>query len=365
MIKTVNQSIGGIKDIKVLQRENYFLKEYRQKSNSYAATNRRFLLYNTIPKLMIESVCFGGAFIMISIIAFSGSNMEELVPQLSIFVLAAFRLLPAIARFAGYVNGIIFNKPSVDSVYNNLNMVEEGNKATERLTKPETSRDIRVDKVSFQYPKAKDKVLEDISILIPYKSSVALIGPTGSGKTTLADIILGIYEPKNGYVIYNGKSVHHNLEEWKKNIGYIPQNIYLLDDTIESNIAFGIPKDEIDNERIIDVIKKAQLTDFVESLPEKLDTIVGDRGVRLSGGQKQRIGIARALYNDPEILVLDEATSSLDDDTEKSVMEAIQEFKGEKTLIIIAHRLSTIENCDIVFKVENKKVIKQGENFVS
>ncbi|MCL2864045.1 MAG: ABC transporter ATP-binding protein/permease [Lachnospiraceae bacterium] len=359
MIKSVQQAIGGIKEVKVLHREGYFLSQFEKDSNRFARTNQKFQVYNTIPKLMIESVCFGGAFIMIGFMAASGVNMENLVPQLSLFVLAAFRLLPAVARFAGYVNSIIFNRPSIDAVYNNLTQNIEAPLPPEVVNTTNETADIVIGNLTFQYPEMDSPVLEDVSICIPYKKSVAFVGPTGAGKTTLADIILGIYTPKKGGVFYKGKSIHHNFDEWRKLIGYIPQQIYLLDESILANIAFGIAKDQIDMERVWNVVEKAQLKEFVVSLPDKLDTIVGDRGVRLSGGQRQRIGIARALYTNPEVLVLDEATSALDNETEKAVMEAIETFQGNKTMVIIAHRLSTIENCDMIYRVENRKVVSR------
>ena len=285
--------------------------------------------------------------------------MGSIVPQLSLFVLAAFRLLPAVARFTGYVNQIIYFKPSIDAVY--VSLFEENENPAEAAggVASRKSPDIVVEGLFFKYPEAQAHVIENVSLSIPHKKSVAFIGPTGAGKTTLADIILGVYAPQSGYVFHNGKSIHHDPGEWTNLVGYVPQQIYMLDESIRENVSFGVPKDEVDEVRVWGAIEKARLKDFVESLPDKLDTIIGDRGVRLSGGQRQRIGIARALYNNPEILVLDEATSSLDDETEKAVMEAIETFRGEKTMIIIAHRLSTIEHCDVVYKVENKKVVKE------
>jgi len=213
--------------------------------------------------------------------------------------------------------------------------------------------DIIVNNVSFCYPNTSLPVLSDISLIVPHNKSVAFIGPSGVGKTTLADIILGILSPKAGGVYYAGKSIHHSFKEWSQKVGYIPQQIYLLDESIIKNVAFGINSDDIDIMQVWHALEQAQLSEFVRSLPEGLETVVGDRGIRLSGGQRQRIGIARSLYNNPSILVLDEATSSLDTETEKAVMEAIEKFQGEKTLIIIAHRLSTIENCDIIYRIEN------------
>ena len=368
MSKTVNQSIGSIKELKVLRREGYFLDAFEKNSKRFAKTNRQFNVYDKIPKLMIESICFGGAFVLVGSMILGGADIGYLVPQLSLFVLAAFRLLPAVARFAGYVNKIIFYRPSVDAVYNNL---QEGKEEEVKKAFPNpmetggvqnrVAKDIVIKNVTFQYPNTKEPVLDNVSFTIPARKSVAFIGPTGAGKTTLADIILGIYEPDKGQVLYDGKSIHHDLV-WGSNLGYIPQQIYLLDESITANIAFGIPEDEIDINKVKSVLEKVQMSKFVESLPDKLDTVVGDRGARLSGGQRQRIGIARALYSDPDILVMDEATSALDNETEKAVMEAIERFKGSITMIIIAHRLTTIENCDIICRVDNKSITIEKDN---
>jgi len=275
-----------------------------------------------------------------------GTDMGNMVPTLSLFVLAAFRLLPAIARFTSYTNSILFNKPAVDAIYENL-INNQPERVPERTAASGEASDITVSNLTFQFPQTKAPVLENVNLVIPFNKSVAFVGETGAGKTTLADIIIGIYEPESGSVTYSG------------NIGYIPQQIYLLDSTIRDNIALGIPESEIDDAQVKNVIEKAQLTNFIDSLPAGLNTIVGDRGIRLSGGQRQRIGIARALYSNPDILVLDEATSSLDTDTEKAVMEAIETFRGEKTMLIIAHRLSTIEHCDMVYRVENRNVSRE------
>lgn len=363
MTKAVNQAVGGIKELKILRREHFFTAQFKNRGGAFARSNARFAVYTAIPRLLIEGICFGGAFLLIGLFIFMGVDMGSILPLLSVFVIAAFRLLPAISTFTGCVNSISFMKPSVDSIYKNLfendayDTVPAVDKENESVFEP--SDDIIVDNISFQYPGTDAAVLEGVSLRIPHKKSTAFVGSTGEGKTTLVDVILGIYVPQNGSVIYNGKSIHYNLEEWTKNIGYIPQQIYLLDETILENVAYGIARNEINENRVWESLEQAQIADFIRSLPDGIMTVVGDRGVRLSGGQRQRIGIARALYTNPSILVLDEATSSLDNETEKAVMDAIDKFQGEKTMIIIAHRLSTIENCDIIYRVESGRVIKE------
>ena len=361
MIKSINQALGGIKEVKVLRNEKYFENEFKHNSDQFITAFKRFQFLNSIPQLYIEAFCFGSAFIVLAFIFLSGIDAANMLPLLSVFVFAAFRILPTLSRLANQVNTIIYYRPSINAVYSHLyDEYTEFNYLSNPDIKPNyASLDIEVIGITYKYPQATDQVLENISFTIPDKSSVALVGTSGAGKTTLADIILGILIPQNGAIFYNGLNIHMNPGEWSKHIGYIPQQIYILDESIRQNIAFGIEKKEIDDDIIWHVLELAQLKEFVLSFPEKLDTIVGDRGIRLSGGQRQRIGIARALYRDPSILVLDEATSSLDSDTEKAVMEAIQSFQGSKTLIIVAHRLSTIEHCDIVFRLDSKKIIKQ------
>ena len=248
----------------------------------------------------------------------------------------------------------------MDAVYQDLKEIERLNKIQETRTEGgeiELTDAIHVQDISFSYPDNEKKVLDHLDLEIPKNSSVAFIGQSGAGKTTLADVILGILEPSEGKIMAGGKDVFQNLDAWHHKIGYIPQSIYLLDDTIRRNIAFGIEEAQIDDRRMQYAIERAQLRELIDSLKDGLDTEIGEGGVRLSGGQRQRIGIARALYNEPEILILDEATSALDNETEAAVMEAIERLHGEMTLLIIAHRLSTIQNCDYVYEIRDGKAI--------
>jgi len=356
--KAFYQALWGIKDVKLLQREEHFKKAYKKGNEQAVAATTQYQTLDTVPKLAIEIVCFGGAFIVLAIVLLGGTNIMWHLPQLGVFVLAAFRILPAIARLTNHANTFLYNRIYVDSVYNSL--FEEADIAAGVPSDATCSysKDIIVHGVTFKYPRGDAPVLDNVTLTIPDKKSVALVGPSGAGKTTLADLILGVFVPNSGAVFYEGQSTHGNFKKWSKNVGYIPQNIYLLDESIIANVAFGINPKDVDEDRVWRALEQAQLADFVRTLPDGLNTTAGERGVRLSGGQRQRIGIARALYNDPPILVLDEATSSLDNDTEKAVMDAVRSLQGEKTIIIIAHRLSTIEHCDIVYKVENGKVTK-------
>jgi len=358
--KSVLQALHGIKEIKVTRRENYFTSKFKSVRVRTIEAGEKIRTLRQLPKLFIESLCFSGAFLVVAGVIGAGVDMEALIPQLGMFMLAAFKLLPAISRIVNSITLITLRKSSINHVYNGL--FEQNEEFVQLLPEPSvsvTTRDIIVSDITFKYPKTQKFIFKKASLTIPHNTAVGFIGKSGAGKTTLVDIILGILVPQSGNVIYNGKSVHHHFSEWVKNVGYIPQVIYLLDETILENIAFGIDKKAIDVGKVWYALEKAQLKEYVQSLPNGLQTIIGERGIRLSGGQRQRIGIARALYNDPAILVLDEATAALDNDTERAVMDAIHDLKGNKTVIIIAHRLSTIKHCDIVYKVEKKVIIQE------
>lgn len=355
--KSVLQALGGVREIKMSCKETHFTGKFESISRATIKTREQIQSLRQLPKLFIESLCFSGAFIVVGVIILGGVDMDTLVPQLGIFMLAAFKLLPAISRLVNSITQIIRLAPSINDVYSGLFQQEQAYAI--HIDEPQetvSSRDIVVSNLTFKYPKAKKPVLGSVSLIVPNNKSVGLVGPSGAGKSTLVDIILGILPPQTGHVAYEGKSIHHNFGQWAKNVGYIPQVIYLLDETIMENIAFGIDKKDIDEEKVWHALEQAQLKSFVESLPEGLNTAVGERGVRLSGGQRQRIGIARALYDNPPILVLDEATSALDNETEAAVMDAIRGLQGTKTVLIVAHRLSTIEHCDIVYEVNKQKV---------
>ena len=369
MIKATNQALGGIKEVKLLQREGFFQSVFKRSSYVFVNAFTQYRALDALPKLVLETTCFGGAFLLMGFFILGGVDISEILPQLSLFVLAAFRLLPAVSRQLNFANIIMFNLPSVDAVYSSIFeeeiLINSGvfldfrtDSGTDSSTdsSSDLGQDIIVKDLTYHYPTTPEPVVSNVSFIIPEKKSVAFIGPSGAGKTTLIDLILGVLSPDSGGVFYKGKSIHHNFNNWSRQVGYIPQQIYLLDESIRENVAFGISKEEIDDNKIWRALEQAQLKEFVESLPQKLDTVVGDRGIRLSGGQRQRVGIARAMYEDPPILVLDEATSSLDNENEKAVMDAVMGFKGNKTMLIVAHRLSTIEHCDIVYKVEGQKV---------
>lgn len=363
----VNQSLGGVKEVKVLNREDFFISSYKKYYKLYIKGVRQNRLLSITPKYMVEAVCMTGMLIAIVIkLNFGRKDVTDFIPQLATFAVAAFRLLPSVGRINEHVTNILYAVPSVDLIYDDLKGIEDYHKQQGQDEGREWKFEnaITANHITYAYPNTETNVLENADCIIPKGKTVAFIGSSGAGKTTMADIILGLLTPQRGWIKVDDIDVFKNLTLWHHKIGYIPQVIYLSDDTIRRNIAFGVHDDQIDDEAVHEALKKAQLAEFVESLPEGLDTVVGDRGVRLSGGQRQRIGIARALYHDPEILVLDEATSALDNDTETAVMEAIEHLQGSKTMIIIAHRLTTIRNADIIYEVKDQKVIERSKGDV-
>ncbi|WP_164667403.1 ABC transporter ATP-binding protein [Virgibacillus doumboii] len=364
MIKWVNQGLGASKEVKVSGKEKFFIDSYTGQSQIKADNSRYMKMLEIVPRLFIETLLVSFVLVTMLIIVFQGTGIAQMISTMALFAMAAFRLMPSITRIVSLITKIRYSQPALSVVYEDLfmNNDETKNKISK---KPKiinqgarTFEDsIKLNEVSFRYPNQEVYSIKDISLTIPIGQSVAFIGESGAGKTTLVDIILGLFHPENGSVLVDGKNLFDQKALWQQKIGYIPQSIFLSDDTIRGNVAFGIDKEQIEDKEVWRALEQAQLKEFIEGLPEGLETTVGERGVRLSGGQRQRIGIARALYHNPEILFMDEATSALDNETEKEIMKAVDGLKGEKTLLIIAHRLSTIENCDIVFKISNGQLV--------
>lgn len=356
------QSIYGIKDVKILNKEHYFASSFGKYSQLNARLTTNYAVLNNMPRLLLETFSICGILGYLAICIMTSSDIKELVPQISAFAVAAMRLMPSVNRINTHMSNIAFYEPSVNYVYENVDFTSYRlHGRYEREKKPETApmileREIRMKDVDYLYPETDKLILEQAQMVVPVGKSVGIMGPSGAGKSTAVDVLLGLLKVRSGQILCDGRDIFENYESWLSHIGYIPQTIYLTDDSIRENIAFGVAKEDIDDERVWKVLEEAQMKEFVQELDEGLDMTVGDRGVRLSGGQRQRLGIARALYHNPEILVFDEATSALDTDTETAIMEAIDSFHGRKTLIIIAHRLRTIENCDIIYKVDKGKI---------
>ena len=364
IVKWLQQSFGGIKETKVMGRERFFLEQFNQNYKVFAECERNYRFLQVAPRPVMEAVCVTGLLIVVALKLLNGTTSDYFISTIAVFAIAAFRLLPSFNRIANYFSVILFNKSALNAVYKDLKEIEHLQNAQfhERAEKElPLEKELRIEHLTFTYPEMEGNVLDDVSFSIKKNTSVAFIGPSGAGKTTLADIILGALTPLGGKIYADQTDIFENLARWHKSIGYIPQSIYLMDDTVKNNIAFGIAQEDVDEGEIWRALEKAQLKKFVEQMEFGLETVIGESGVKLSGGQRQRIGIARALYNDPQILVLDEATSALDTETETAVMEAIESLAGSKTLIIIAHRLSTIRNCDVVYEVKGGHVV-QVEN---
>ena len=358
MNKGIIQSFEGIKEIKASGKEGFFLEEYDGAYRERVSVLKRQMLLQIAPRPVMETVMICGLLGFISLRIYLGGDMTSFIPTISVFAVAAIRMLPSFNRISGNIGIILSNKASVEALYRDIRDAEEtvneksGVIPTSRM---EFNEAIHLRDVSFSYPdRPENKVLDGVSFDIPKNTSVAFIGPSGAGKTTLADIIMGLIAPVSGHVYADDRDIFEVLDAWHGIIGYIPQDIYLIDGTVRENVAFGIRPDEVTDDEIWEALRQAQADRFVRELKDGLASHVGPDGIQLSGGQRQRLGIARALLRKPEILILDEATSALDNDTESAVMETVNSLSGFKTLIIIAHRLSTIDGCDMIYEIKTK-----------
>ncbi len=366
LFKWISQTVQGIKEVKIAGKEQYFTEEYIKCGRGYVNAVQKYTLYNSIPRLLIETVCIASLVGYMMILVSQGESVKEVTAVLSAFVVAAVRMMPCANRINNQLTSMAFYQPFFMGVSDNLQDEISGENtdmsfaevAKEKLP---VKKSIELRDITYHYPNAEPLIFDHADMEIPVGAAVGIVGASGAGKTTVVDILLGLLEIQTGGVYADGVSIKENYRSWLKNVGYIPQMIFMLDDTIRKNVAFGIAGEEIDEERLWEVLKEAQLDEFVKSLPEGADTSIGERGIRISGGQRQRIGIARALYYDPEVLILDEATSALDNDTEAAIMDSINSLHGRKTLIIIAHRLQTIEKCDMIYRVENGKAVLEKQ----
>ena len=358
VLKHLQQGLGGVKEVKIMGREQLFLAEHKRSVDASMEVDRRFMMLQVIPRLWLELLAIVGLVVLVMAMISSGDSVSEVLPVLGLFAATSFRIIPSINRILASVQTLGYSKPIIRSVYDDLQLSFP--EIPEMGTEICFSKTVCFENVNFKYSNAVGNANENLSFCIGKGEAIGIIGHSGAGKSTLVDILLGLLQPTSGSVLVDGIDIQNNLRSWQDHIGYVPQTIYLVDDTVSRNIAFGLPDDMIDHDAVARSIKAAQLDEFVSSLSDGLKTIVGERGVRLSGGQRQRIGIARALYNDPDILVLDEATSSLDTETEQGVMDAVKELLGAKTIVIIAHRTTTVSYCTKVYKMVNAQIVDSG-----
>lgn len=368
LYKWIDQSVMGIKEIKIANKESYFINEYSKCGAGYVGAVQKYNIYNATPRLLIETVCIAGLVLYLILQIASGKEVAAMITQIGVFAVAAMRLLPSANRINNYLTSISYFEPFFMGVSDNLqeeindrnvNYDAEAYEARKEIKKLPVLKKIELKDIVYKYPNTDVLIFNHADMEIPVGCSVGVVGTSGAGKTTIIDVLLGLLNIQEGSILADGVEVREHYEEWLKNIGYIPQTIFMIDASIRKNVAFGVPDEEIDDNKVWQALKEAQLDEFVRGLPEGLDTGIGERGIRLSGGQRQRIGIARALFEDPEVLVLDEATSALDNETEAAIMDSINRLHGRKTLIIIAHRLQTIEKCDMVYRVENGQIARE------
>jgi ABC-type multidrug transport system fused ATPase/permease subunit len=358
IIRTIQQSLGAIKDLQVLNREDWFILEHNKHQVSDQSLLRKIITVQSMPRLWLEVMAIGGLTGLVGVMLSAGNEPKEIVPVVGLFAATAFRVLPSVNKVVGSRQLLKVSRNAIETIHGDLQLPTL--KKTGLMNQTLKFESLQVQNLTFAYEGIVDSVLNDVNVHIQNGEAVGFVGQSGSGKSTLIDIMLGLLEPQSGSVLINGQSIEDAKQSWQKQIGYIPQTIFLMDDSLRRNIALGIADSEIDEVAIREALKSAQLEDFVASLPEGLDTVVGERGVRLSGGQRQRIGIARALYHRPSVLVLDEATSSLDTETEHGVMQAVQALQGDKTVIIVAHRLSTVEYCDRLYRLDAGRIVDEG-----
>ena len=353
--KIALESLGGIKDLKILGKENFFLNQFSIKNYFKARISSNQATISQIPRFYLELISIVGLVSFIILMVNQGKDVNTLITVLGVFVAATFRMIPSINRIISSAQSLKFSKPSVVTIYNEINSLSSLNNENSLLDEFKFKNKIEFKNVSFGFNK-NQKIIKDINLKINIGQTIGIIGESGSGKSTFVDLLIGLHEPISGSILIDEKSDLQLKQSWRNNIGYVSQSIYLIDNSILNNIALGVSEDMIDKARVNQLIKDVQLENFVGNLELGIETKVGERGVQLSGGQRQRIGLARALYNNPDILILDEATSALDTETEIEVMASINNLKGIKTIVIIAHRKSTLKKCDIIYEIANSKI---------
>ena len=359
--KITGEALSGIKTTKVLGREHFFIDQFNKDSRRFTEVETTIRVIREIPRYALDALAFGTIVLLIVILTIKGGSAAEVIPMVSLFAFAGYRMLPAMQAVFASVTSIYFNQPILDTLYEDL-VQGPTMPSTDPVEPMQLNSEIVLDAIKFSYPDTSIPVLNHVDVTIRKNTTVSFVGATGSGKTTLIDIILGLLTAQEGALLVDGVPITAgNVRNWQQTIGYVPQDIFLSDDTVERNIAFGVAQQDIDRDRVIQAARIAALDSFItHDMKDGYDTIIGERGIRLSGGQRQRIGLARALYDNPPVLVLDEATSSLDGITETEVMDAIKSASKDRTVIMIAHRLSTVQNCDVIYLMEKGDIIAEG-----
>ncbi len=369
MVQGIHEGIEGLKEIRVLGHENYFLNKVRegaQQSMHYTSLNQLIL---TAPRYILELMMISFIVLLVIIMLFLAGDLKALLPTLGIFGLAAMRLMPIANMLSGSLSQLRFSRDGVSRLYHDLEQIhsrtdleiKKTSDSTKAQAPPKTFQVLEMKDLGFRYPNALVDALHGINLQIRSGESVGLVGPSGAGKTTMVDVLLGLLEPHIGNITFNGLALQEALLDWRSQTAYLPQQVFLIDNTLKRNVALGVEDDKIDEIRIHEALSQARLIELLDQLPKGVETLIGERGVRLSGGQRQRVALARAFYHQRGVLVMDEATSALDDSTEKEIVEEIKHLKGKITMIVIAHRLTTVQHCDRIYRLENGRLVEEGK----
>ena len=363
MIKTAIQGFSGIKEIIVANKEEYMTETFKHASYELSVLQKGYLFTASIPKPLVETISIVGIMILSITMYLMERGTGEFVPLIALFGVASVRMMPAIQQITQAVTTLRYSTPSINPIYNDINSIK-AHKETRKVVNSERiislKRCVRIEDVKYKYPDSVSNAIDGVTVNIQKGTALGIVGESGAGKTTMVDLLLGVIKPDKGKISIDENNMWQDIRGWQSIVGYIPQKVYIIDDSIMSNVAFGVAEDEIDQHRVLSVLRSAKLDEHVRKLPGGINTVIGERGDKLSGGQIQRIGIARALYSDPEVIVMDEATSSLDSITERSITDTINNIKGIKTFIIIAHRLTTVKQCDNIIYMNNGKVVDSG-----
>lgn len=362
MVKSIHEGIEGLKEIRILGKEKHFQRMLHEGAKGYASVSTKSAMITTSPRYLLEFLLVAFVVFTVFISIMLGEDLKSLLPTLGMFGIASLRLVPAANQILSGITKIRFGRNSVALLYSDLQYLEQQVNLDNETIRTNVSafQLLSLYNVSFSYPSTQQQALNDVSLEINKGDAIGLTGPSGSGKTTFVDILLGLMKPQSGEINFNGQPLSNNLSEWRSQVAYLPQQVFLIDSSLRNNVALGLDEHEIDDEKVEEALRQARLSDLVKQLPQGFDTMLGERGIRLSGGQRQRVALARAFYHDRNVLVMDESTSSLDNETEREIVEEIKRLKGNKTLIIIAHRLTTLQHCNRIYQLERGGLVKQG-----